>query len=136
VWIQRALFEKKVAKKVKDMASVASIASEIMLTVSSNSLSPSFIRGLLSYKEHKFLDYFAVGARTVRVCLDPDSGFSTHASKTRCNAMIDGMTGIKNELGRLLSQGVPEILDIILKDAGGERAKPGEERSDERFEHP
>ena len=50
--------------------------------------------------------------------------------------MIDGMTGIKNELGRLLSQGVPEILDIILKDVGGERAKPGEERSDERFEHP
>ena len=118
VWIQRALFEKKVAKKVKDMASVANIASEIMLTVSSNSLSPSFIRGLLSYKEHKYLDYFAVGARTVRVCLDPDSGFSEHAAKTRCNRMLDGMTGIKNELGRLLSQSIPEILQMILKDVG------------------
>ena len=120
VWIQNHLFDKKVAHKVKDMCSVAELCSEIMLTMSSNSLSPSFIRGLLDFRSHAHLDFFAVGVRTVRQILDPESGFALHASTTRCNRVLDAMDGIQQELGRLLSQAIPDVLPTVVKDVGTE----------------
>jgi hypothetical protein len=102
------------------MCSVANQCAEIMLTISSNSLSPSFIRGVLDYKSHKFLDFFAVGVRTVRIVLDPNSGFAKHASTTRCNRLLDAMGGIQQELGRLLSTAIPDVLGGLMKDVGAD----------------
>ena len=118
VWIQMQLFDKKVMKKVKGMCTVANQCAEIMLTISSNSLSPSFIRGVLDYKAHKFLDFFAVGVRTVRIVLDPISGFAKYAATTRTNALLDAMAGIQHELSSLLSRSIPEVLPLLLKDVG------------------
>ena len=118
VWIQMYLFDKKVMKKVKGLCGVANQCAEIMLTISSNSLSPSFIRGVLDYKSHKFLDFFAVGVRTVRIVLDPTTGFAVNAKTTRCNKLLDAMDGIQVELGRLLSNAIPDVLPVLLKDVG------------------
>jgi hypothetical protein len=118
VWIQMALFDKKVMKKVKGMCSVANQCAEIMLTISSNSLSPSFIRGILDYKTHQFLDFFAVGVRTVRIVLDPTTGFAEKAATTRCNKLLDAMSGIQLELSRLLSNAIPDVLPILLHSVG------------------
>ncbi|GMH59723.1 hypothetical protein TL16_g02889 [Triparma laevis f. inornata] len=100
---------------------VANQCAEIMLTISSNSLSPSFIRGILDYKAHKFIDFFAVGVRTVRIVLDPASGFAKHASTTRTNALLDAMGGIQHEMAGLLSRAIPDVLPLILKDVGVEK---------------
>ena len=120
VWIQTALFTPKVKGKVKGMCSVANMCGEIMLTISSNSLSPSFIRGVLDYQTHKSLDFFAVGVRTVRIILDPETGFSINAATTRCNKLLDAMDGISFELGGLLARSIPEVFQALVKKVGTE----------------
>ena len=117
-WIQAALFPSKKDKKVKPrnwvVVSYTELA-EVLLAMTTNTLSPSFVRQMLENTGSP--DLFLVGLTAARKMLDPDSDFVANATGSLVDPDRD-MPKVASSISALVQTDLRSMMDKVLKVAG------------------